>query len=64
MLLNCGAGEDSQESLGLQDQTNNPKVNQFRIFIRRNFPEAEVPVPWPPDTKSLFTGRDSDADKD
>ena len=30
MLLNCGVGEDSQESLGLQgDQTVSPKGNQF-----------------------------------
>ena len=28
MLLNCGAGEDSLESLGQQgDQTGNPKCN-------------------------------------
>ena len=64
MLLNCGAGEDSQESLGLQDQTNNPKVNQFRIFIRRNFPEAEAPILWPLDVKSQLIGKDPDAGKD
>ena len=28
MLSNCGAGEDSWESLGLQDQTSKPKGNQ------------------------------------
>ena len=36
MLLNCGAGEDSQESLGQQgDQTVNPKGNQPWILIKR-----------------------------
>ena len=35
MLLNCGVGEDSWESLGLQgDQSVNPKGNQLWIFIR------------------------------
>ena len=64
MLLNCGAGEDSQESLGLQDQTNNSKGNQSRIFIGRTFPEAEAPILWPPDVKSQLTGKDPDAEKD
>ena len=32
MLSNCGAGEDSWESLGLQDQTTQPKGNQLWIF--------------------------------
>ena len=36
MLLNCGAGEGSWESLGLQgDQAVNPKENQPWIFISR-----------------------------
>ena len=34
MLLNCGVGEDSWESLGLQgDQTNQSKGNQSWMFI-------------------------------
>ena len=28
MLSNCSAGEDFWESLGLQDQTSNPRGNQ------------------------------------
>ena len=40
----------------------NPKGNQPWIFIGRT--EAEAPVLWPPDVKSLLTGKDSDAGKD
>ena len=49
MPLNCRAGENSWESLGLQgDQTTNPKGNQPWIFIGRTDAEAEAPVLWPP----------------
>ena len=45
MLLNCGAGEDSSESLGLQgDQVLNPKGNQPWLFIRRTDAEAKAPI--------------------
>ena len=40
----------------------NPKGNQPWLFIRRT--EAEAPILWPPDVKSLLTGKDSDAGKD
>ena len=64
MLSNCGAGEDSWESLGLQgDQTVNPKGNQSWIFIGRTDAEAKAPILWPPHTKSWFIGKDSDAGK-
>jgi len=44
MLLNCGVGEDSWESLGLQEiQPVHPKGNQSWIFIERTDAEAEVP---------------------
>ena len=62
MLLNCGAREDSWESLGVQgDQT-----SQSWIFIGRTDAdaEAEVSVLWPPDAKSCLTGKDYDAGKD
>ena len=50
MLLNCGAREDSGESLGLQEgQTINPKGNQLQLFIRRTDAEAEAPIFWPSD---------------
>ena len=65
MLLNCDAGEDSWESLGLQgDQTVNPKGNQSWIVIGRTDAEAEAPILWPPDTKSWLIGKAPDAGKD
>ena len=42
----------------------NPKGNQSWIFIGRTDPEAEAPILWPPDEKSRFIGKDSDAGKD
>ena len=45
MLLNCGVGEDSSESLGLQG-------DQPWDFFGRNDAEAEAPILWPPDAKS------------
>ena len=41
-----------------------PKGNQSWIFIGRNDAEAEAPLFWPPDAKSLLTGKDPDAGKD
>ena len=45
MLLNCGVGEDSWESLALQG-------NLSWIFIGRTDAEAEAPILWPPDAKN------------
>ena len=45
MLLNCGVGEDSWESLG---QTG----NQSWIFVGRTDAEAEAPILWPPDERT------------
>ena len=42
----------------------NPKGNQSWIFIGRTDAEAEIPVLWPPDTKSWLIGKDPDAEKD
>ena len=67
MLLSCGAGEDSWESLGLQgDPTNQSEIsrNQLRIFIGKTDVEAETPILWPSDTKIWLTGKDPDAGKD
>ena len=54
MLLNCGAGEDSLESLldSKEIKPVNPKGNQPRIFIGRIDAEAEAPILWPPDEKN------------
>ena len=42
MLLNCGVGEDSWESLGLQGDPTSPKGNQSWVFIGRTDVEAEL----------------------
>ena len=43
----------------------NPKRNQSWIFIGRTVAEAEAPILWPPDVKSLqYIGKDPDAGKD
>ena len=52
MRLNCGVGEDSQESLGQQgDKPINPKGDPPGIFIGKTGAEVEAPILWPPDTK-------------
>ena len=42
----------------------NPNGNQPWIFIGRTDAETEAPVLWPPDVKSWFIGKDTDAGKD
>ena len=66
MLLNCGVGEDSSESLRLQGDPVNPKENQLRIFTGRTDAEAEAeaPIPWPQDAKSRLIRKDPDAGKE
>ena len=34
------------------------------MFIGRNDAKAETPILWPPDAKSLLTGKDPDAGRD
>ena len=52
MLLNCGVGEDSWESFGLQRvKPVHPKGSQSWIFIGRTDAETETPILWPPDAK-------------
>ena len=65
MLSNCGVGGDSWDSLALQDdKLVNPKGNQPCVFTGRMDAEAEAPILWPSDVKSLLTGKDLDAGKD
>ena len=65
MLLHCGVGEDSRESLGMQRiHPFNPKGNQSRIVIGRTDVEAEAPILWPPDSKNRLIGKDPDAGED
>ena len=62
MFLNCGVGEDSWESLGLQGiQPVHPKGNQHRVFIGRTDAEAETPILWLPDAKNWLTRKGPDA---
>ena len=65
MLLNCGVGEDSWESLGLQGDPTSPSYgDQSWIFIGRTDTEADTPILWPPDAKSQLIRKDPDAGKD
>ena len=64
MPLNCGIGEDSWESLGLQgDQSVHPKGYQFWVFIGRTDVGAETLIFPPLDAKSWLIWKDSDAGK-
>ena len=65
ILLNCGVGEDSWESLGLQGEpTIHPKENQSWILIGRTDAEAEAPILWPPDAKNWLIWKEPDDRKD
>ena len=65
MLLKCGVGEDTCESLGLQgDPTSPSKGDQSWVFIGRTDAKAETPILWPPHVKSWLIGKDSDAGRD
>ena len=65
MLLNCGVGEDSWESLGLQGDTIRQSLRKSSLNIHwRTDAEVENPVLWPPDAKSWLIGKDCDAGKD
>ena len=57
MLLKCGVGEDSWESLGLQG-------DQPWVFFGRTDAKAETPILWPPHEKSCLIGKDPDAGRD
>ena len=59
MLLNCGVGEDSWESLGPKGiQPVHSQGNQSWVFIGKTDAEAETPVHWPLDAKSQPTGKE------
>ena len=65
MLLNCGVGEDSWESLGLQgDPTVHSKGYQSWVFFGRRDAKAEITILWPPHVKSWLIGKASDAGRD
>ena len=65
VCLNCGVGEDSWESLGLQGDPISPFWRRSALdFFGRNDAEAETPVLWPPHAKGWLIGKDSDAGRD
>ena len=64
ILLNCGVGEDSWESLGLQGDPTSLFWRRSWVFIGRTNAEAETPILWPPDVKSWLIGKDCDAGRD
>ena len=45
-------------------QPANPKGSKSWIFTGRIDAEVETPIPWPPDEKNQFIGKDPDAGKD
>ena len=65
MLLNCGVGDDSWESLGLQGDPISPSWRRSVLGVHwRTEAEAETPILWPPHAKSWLIGKDSDAGRD
>ena len=52
MLLNCGVGEDSSESLELHGDPTSLFKDQSWVFIGRTDAKAETPILWPPHMKS------------
>ena len=66
MLLNCGVGVDSWESLALQGGPTSPFWMRSTLgFLWKDDAKAETPVLWPPHhTKSWLIRKDSDAGRD
>ena len=66
MLLNCGVGEDSWESLGLQGDPTSPFWRRSALgdFFGRTDAKAETPMLWPSDAKNWLIGKYPDAGKD
>ena len=65
IILNCGVGRDSWESLGLQgDPPSHPKGNQSWIFIGRSDSDIEPPLLWPTEVKNWLVRKSSVTGKD
>ena len=65
MLLNCGVGEDSWESLGLQGDPTSQSYRRSVLNIHwKDWCEAETLILWPPHAKSRLIGKDPDAGRD
>ena len=61
MLSNCGAGDDSWESLGQQGDQILKEINPEYSLEGT---DAEAPILWPLDIQSQFIGKDPDTGKD
>ena len=62
MLLNCGVGEDSWESLGLQGEPTSPFWRRLALgFLWKEWCWSWNSSTWPPHAKSWLIGKDSDA---
>ena len=65
MLLNCGFGEDSWESLDCKEiKPVNSKGNQPWVFIGWTDTETEASILWPPDGESQLIRKDPNSGKD
>ena len=65
MLLNCGVGEDSWESLGLQGDPTSPFWRRSALaFLWKEWCWSWNSSTWPPHAKSWLIGKDSDAGRD
>ena len=65
MLLKCGIGEDSWESLDCKEiQPVHSKGDQSWVFFGKTDAKAENQILWPPHAKSWLVGNDSDAGRD
>ena len=63
MLLNCGAGEDSWESLARRSNQSILKEISPECSLGGLLLKLKLPIPWPPDAKSWLIGKDPDAGK-
>ena len=65
MLLNCGVGEDSWESLGLQGDPASPSWRRSVLGVHwKDWCWSWSSSLWPPDAKNCLNGKDPDAGKD
>ena len=65
MLLHCGVGEDSWESLGLQGDTTSPFWRRSALgFLWKEWCWSWNSILWPHHVKSWLIGKDSDAGRD
>ena len=67
MLLNCGAGEDSWESLKTAKRSNQSILKESSpeySLEGRTDAKGEAPILWPPDEKNWLIWKDDDAGKD